>query len=785
MDKDTSPSQDNDRNDADAAGYKAPLPGKNAHPDGELRPRSAASKHWSVILGELVHLIGLFLSHSRKAEGVRATGVLFDQMARQLSVLSKMPGHEGGVLIRRSHCQAPASPRDSDYCVFCGELMLNIADKASAVKPVAQLKSAITQAFKCFAQQGIHALYIQMPGNDPRKIDQLRLAMNIVARFQSAANEASSIRFSCYGRALTFPVIKDATGQPDPNLTLMAALNGLSPVNTRELVKQAAAFYKMNISQGGVLQSTEPINSYNQIFAVRSLRSQIAKPPIEINNLPWLQVDSLPADLSGCQPDWNTNLAVEGSASDKNNGKTDKDSNAASNKIDKTASAGQCRQLVAPYLDPEDEKLRGGINALVADDYGELSPLAIGERFIDVTRLLFALDKSCQDPRVIDQLVDLFQRRLKKVRDNVLSNIIAKRRSLKINADGRSVVVGMVHPRLFDVITLVTEHVVAARRMAIIHAIAFNFDPCHTKALADGFGITESDAHHILKILQGCFNTHGSFIRPTFESRIGVMAQYENVIFEILWCFLKETPRRQDRLNFLNALQLLMVRLQNPKRATQFLLADICQTPSEVAFTDRNAFSLANILLHRENRELYVDINRTPEDVLALQRRINRDVRQYAFWRLDVDRVRITTKMATIHRHIIDALNMPGGERRPFELPFLMALEREAIIFLAIAGGHTARSVMRQLLEQYGEPDADFYRQALKSKSLSELMAQLQIVIRALGRAGNLEDVDRLGALKAKEDQFCRLTTHPAHCLRARQSLKWVPEAIKMIHSHA
>jgi hypothetical protein len=263
------------------------------------------------------------------------------------------------------------------------------------------------------------------------------------------------------------------------------------------------------------------------------------------------------------------------------------------------------------------------------------------------------------------------------------------------------------------------------------------------------------------------------------------MAQYENVIFEILWCFLKETPRRQDRLNFLNALQLLMVRLRNPKRAVQFLLADICQSPSAVAFTDRNAFSLANVLLHKENKELYIDINRTREDVLNIHRRINKEVRQYVFWRLDVDQVRIISKMRTIHKFLQDALSTPGAESRPFEIPFLLALEREAIIFLAIAGGHTARRFLRELLDQYGAPDSDFYGQAAQTKSLSELMAHLQIVIRALGRAGNSEDVARLSALQEKEDAFCRLAPHPAHTLRVRQSLKWIPKAIKMIHSRA
>ncbi len=736
-------------------------------------------------MGELVHLIGLFFSHSKNVEGVRAADMLLDQVVRQLGLLSKMPDHEDGILIRRTHCKMPVSPLDADYSVFFGDLVVSADDDASSGKQASHLKSALSQAFHCFSEQGYHSLYIQMPGDDPRNIDHLRLALNIMARFRSAVNESSSIRFRCYGRALTFSVINDIHGKPDANLTLTAALNGLSPVNTRELIKQASAFHRIKVYDSGEGEASESISSYNQIFAVRSLRPQITKPPIEINNLPWLQVDTDTARITTCEPGASAELSQSEKMSDAVLDPASEALNAPHRPSDLAVTPEQCRKLIASYIDAEDEKNSEGINALVADDYGTLDPLVIGERFILITRLLYALDKSCQDPTVIDRIIDLFQRRLKMVRDDVLSNIIAKRRSLKIIADGRSIVVGMVHPRLFDVITLVTEHVVARRRMAIIKAIAFNFDPCHTKSLADGFGITDSDALHILNILDDCFNSHGSFIRPTFEGRIGVMAQYENVIFEILWCFLKETRHRQDRLNFLNALQLLMVRLHNPKRAAQFLLADICQDPSDVAYTDRNALSLVNILLHKENKELYVDMNRTPEAVLNIQRRINKAVREYLFWRLDVDRVRITSKLRTIHQLLLDALDTPGGERKSFEVPFLLALEREAIIFMAIVGGHTARSYLRDLLLQYGAPDADIYQRAAQGKSLSELMAQLQIVIRALGRAGNIEDVACFSALQEKEDEFCHLASHPAHTLRTKQSLKWIPEAIRMIKAKA
>jgi len=750
---------------------------------------AASPKYWEVLLVEFVHQVGLFLVHSRHAQGARSTDALFEQLVRHLGILMKMPDHEGGILIRRSHCKAPMAPMDADYLAMCGNLMVKTTEAATSqavpsVQRSSHLESALAQAFRCFADLGIHSLYIRMPGPSAHKIDQLRLAMNIVARFRMAVNDATSIRFRCYGRALTFPLINDAHGDPDPNLTLMAALNGLSPVNAKELIKQAEAYHSLNAPKIGNDKSIDCISSYNQIFAVRSLRSQIIKPPVEVNNLPWLQVGSLSLERSTCQlnqlPDQNgTGSDTPG---DSEQGKIQSVEGAQSN-LDEEQSFRELKASISKFIDIENKKNKAAFAVLTANDYAGSDPQTIGARLVSLTELLYALDKRCQDPSVFEKLIDFFRQRLQDVQDIVLSNIITQRQGLKIVDKGRAIMVGLVHPRLFDLITLMSEQVAARRRMAIIEAIAFNFDPCHMADLSNGFCITENEAHQILKILKDCFSAIGSFIRPTFEGRIDLMVRYENAIFEILWCFLKKTPRSQDRLNFLNALQLLMAKLRNPKRATQFLLADICQTPSQVHYTDRNAFTLGNILLHQENKELYVDINRTPENALNLHRRINSEVRQYLIWRLEVDKIRMLSKLRTIHRTLQEALLVPVGAKVPYEVSFLLALEREALIFLALVGGHTARTFLREVFNDFSTAESEIYQHDSSIKHRSDLLAQLQIVIRSLGRAGNIEDIEKLRAIQDREKALCNLDSHPAHTLKVKQLMKWIPEAIKRIHA--
>ena len=753
--------------------------------------RKDLSAQWKVLLGEFVHLLGLFWVHSCTARTARATNVLFNQLLQHMHILEKMPGHDGSILLRRAHCRVEASRFDADFIVLFGNLMINGKQDINAPpseaphRQFSHLKSALERSFHYFAEQDIHSLLLRLPDRSSEENERLRFSMNVLARYGMAAKEGSAIALRYYGRTFSLPLISDPTGRPDPNLTLMAALNGLSAINTRELIKQSQAFRKINLEATGPSAAVHPQTSwYDQIFEIRSLRSQIIKPPVEINNR-FCPYGACTQEMSAaCRTDLPARLdsisdPVHDSIPHTLTPTPPPDFDQAGDRV----PVGSREELDA-LLDAREPDTAAALDELFGNDYESLDPMHLGQRLVSFSSLLFRLDKQSQDPGAIDRFLEHLQERLKLVSDHVLANIICQRQGLKIVGPSGAVLVGLVHPRLFDLITLVKEHVVAYQRIAVIKEIAFNVDPCHINTLADGFGISANEAHQIVQLLSGCFGTNGSFIRPTFESRVDAMSRYENVIFEILWCFLKQTASRKDRLDFLNAIQLLMARLHDPKRALQFLLADICQNPSQVEYTDRNAFALANILIHRENRELYIDVNRTPEDVLRIQRPINQQVRHYAAWRLEADRSRFLTKSRTIAEAVRKVLLTAAGDYPgPFELRFLMALEREALIFTALVQGPVAGMVLREALGQYGRTDATIYQSDLTRRFLPQLIPHLQVVVRALGRGGNFGDLTRLQELAHNIQAFCDLDPHPAHGLRVKQMMRWVPEAVKMIHS--
>jgi hypothetical protein len=143
----------------------------------------------------------------------------------------------------------------------------------------------------------------------------------------------------------------------------------------------------------------------------------------------------------------------------------------------------------------------------------------------------------------------------------------------------------------------------------------------------------------------------------------------------------------------------------------------------------------------------------------------------------------VLTKLRTLHLTVEETLRISPGERGFFEISFLLALEREALIFLGIVGGLTARTFLREMLTQYGNTHSDIYKHASTKIVLSDIVAQLQIVVRALGRAGNLEDIGMLKDLEEHGKALYKLDSHPAHKLKIGQLLKWIPDTINMIRA--
>ncbi len=748
------------------------------------------SAQWRIVLAEFVHLLGLFLRHASQTKSARATAVLFDQMLRHLMILERMPGHDGSLVVLKKTDLSSGSGVNGGYRILFGELTVHddrnpFASGTPLVsKRITLLNSGLEQAFEWMAQHRIDCLYIELPGGSNEKTDQLRLSLNIVARYQPAVMNETSITFRYAGRALTVPLIRDSLGNPDPNLTLVAGLNSLTTMNTRALIKQAEAYCQMEARQrADGAKTAVPAGSYNQIFNVRSLRAQIIRPPVEVNNLGAIDAKRRSKRKT----------LFEHASNDQTSDQTTDDCIAAGSLDDLmrpiTVPYNTLRQITqversffADWIDVDDPQYETALHAILSDNYVDLNTTDIGRRLAAVSSLIYAVEKKCQDPAVIDRLLFVLQDRLMLAAEGVLANIHVQNQGLRLISNGRVVIAGLMHQRLIDLVSLVKDKVVTKKKFDIIRSLGFDFNPGDFHAVARFFNLPPNNVQYLMDLLKSCFDTGGGFRREVFESSIHRMAPQADTLFEMLWCFLKLTPRRKDRLAFVNAIPVLMTHLKDPDRALRFILDDLCQDIFQIDFSDRNALVLANILLRTENRELYIDLQRTPEHVLDQSSDETSAAKRYVVWRLNTDNIRIVTKFKTIHMALAASLKAAiEEEAEPQETQFLFSLERETLIFMSLAGSMAARGYLHHALLQYGDSSADIYQNVYIGHYLSQLINHLRIVIRGLGCLGEVDDIAVLMVLKSHVEPLSAMANHPAQALAVRRAFKWVDSSIKAI----
>jgi hypothetical protein len=398
------------------------------------------------------------------------------------------------------------------------------------------------------------------------------------------------------------------------------------------------------------------------------------------------------------------------------------------------------------------------IESVYREDYVQLDSGSFSDRLQKATDLLRSLESNPKGEEILDNVIESIQQRVETVRDDVFDTmtIVNDRIQFTPTDGGKETVLEKVHSSLLSMISLFKERSATKKKFAIIKHQGLDFSSVDYTTMAQQFEMTDAEAHAIVGLLKRCFDPRGFFLRSEFEARIPDFLSHEKNIFEFLWGYLKETLSRKDRVSFLNSLQILIHQLHQPKRALRFLLADLCQAPRQINFSDRNALMLSSLLVRTYNKELTTDIELTPEEVLLVKNGLDSNITRYAAWRIDVDKGRFHDKLKTIHSQLLDAMKL---EEQTAEIPphFLLSLEREAMIFLSLISGQTARDAIVDLLGVYGNPHDELYHLPRSSKMLNLLFQQLKLVVRAMGRVANIEDVNLLAQVRQMEDRFVRI----------------------------
>ncbi len=519
------------------------------------------------------------------------------------------------------------------------------------------------------------------------------------------------------GRQLSYPVVTNESGNPDPNLTLLAIFNQLPSQKIQTLVQKVIALSQQSEAGRTRLVFT---TTYDAILGLKHLQAKWNIPPLELNNVKWLIVDNEHHEVS-------------------------------------KEMAQVARYVEDQYGDcaPETSQV---LQSVYGNDYEKIDSNQVARRLTLTSDLLSKMDEKDAGKEVETEVLENVRSRLGLVNDSIYDDLVVEENRIEARTPGKKTFIAKIHDKLVGLVGFHKNRSIAKKKMAeMVHQV-IDFDQQDYDTIAQDFGISSDEARGLVRTLQSCFNDKGHFRKSSFINAIPELERFESKIFGFLWHNLKEALHQSDRPAFLDALQMLVDRISQRKNSISVLLQDLVADPSIVRFADHKAFMLGNRLV-RKHTDNIVSYQITPEDVLKDLSGLDQTVATYAAWKIDREQESFFEKMRTIHIRLIDLLDYDGQDTPKMTAKDLFALEREAYLFFSQCGGSTGWSVLMSALKEYGNPASDIYNLKVSRQHLADLLQLLKIVIRGIGAAGKGEERALIESVANRLGDFSSLTS--------------------------
>jgi hypothetical protein len=700
---------------------------------------------WRLLLGKMVNTLSSYFLSINLSNPADKEKTVFNQLEKNYHKFSHRPGQVNPILIRfRGSATNPKVSPQFDYEIIFGHVVLDLDIVDQMTKRIgfsdSSLSDNLLKSFQILSSHGISNLFLKIPKNNT-EIKRMRMALRIFSRYNKASKTNSPIVFTVNGKQASFGLVHNEKEMPDPNLTLLAGLNRLKPQTISQLAKKVDNWMRHPDAKLSI--SLHP-NVYSAIFSIKKFREKLIASPIEINNVKWMMVES--------------------------------DKEVVSEKM------AQVARVAMETSGGSQTDTARVLKSVYGNDYQRINSRQVVERLQLTSGLLTSIEKKPEDNHIEGEVLDNVEKRLDRVNDEVYDDLNVEGKDITSKSAGRETLIGKVHNKLVNLVSFNKRRSVAKKKMKdIVHRVV-DFDDQDYETLAKDFDVSVKEAEELIEMLKSCFDESGNFRKGTFGAIIPEFARYERRIFEFLWHYLKETLHQRDRTAFLNSLQLLVDRLKQPKRSISVLLADLCENPAVVKFADRKAFMLANRLVRKYNREL-ISYQITPEDVLLVEEGLDKDVSEYAAWKIDRDREKFFEKIKTMHNRLSQALNSDEEEVKAMDAQYLLAQEREAYIFLSLVGGETARSVLVSAVKEFGDPESEIYHLKKSQVHMADLLQILKVAIRGLGRIGEAKNIYLLERVKSMADELIKLGDSVYHEDVIHQILEWIVTSKQNISS--
>lgn len=696
-----------------------------------------------ILMVQATWLFSRYLADDRLSAADAQEAKLIEHLTQVLTRLKQMPGHLGCILIRyRGNPKNPETPDKFDYEVALGHTSVDTDIVPQIVRRKgakwAKLPDQLIKAFSVLSDYGVNNLFVRLPEEASREIPDVQLCLKILSGFRQARHNGKPIVLKAQGAKIVVPLINDENLFPDPNLTLLAGLNRLSPDAMTSLVDKVDQWLRQQQVTSAVKRYA---GVYNAALELPKIRARIRQPPIELNNIKWLISESEEEVVSPEKMDV-AKLAMD--------------------------IAGASPRQVAKM-----------IHSIYGEDYAKINRILLGERLHLSSNLLEAAEKSAKKEDLSKELLGNLQVRLDQVKDNVMDDIHVVEYTEDERRQGKQPSPEAVHSQIYRMVSFYQGRSATRKKMVgmVHHPIAFT--ERDYKILAKDFRISLEDAQALVRKIKSCFDADGRFKKSAFSDAVEHFRRYEQKIFHFLWHHLKDVVSPQDRAAFLNSLQALTTQMNQPKKAFKILMEDFCNEPDSIQFSDNKAIMLANLIVHRDKHMTDYDI--TPEDIVLNRRNIDDTMAQYAAWRIEKDQDAFSTKVQTIHKKMTEALQLGQTVDQRIPAAILLNLERELYIFLSLVESDTSKTILTSAACEYGDPTAEIYHQKKSDNHLGALLQNLRVALRGIGSIGGMADIPMLERIKASEETFGRLKNDRKYRAQCRLITEWVDEAVKLI----
>lgn len=738
-----------------------------------IKPKEGVQGVLSQLDMQKIHMVDLMFhlsayigdpEHAAETPDENQSFFAFSKMLKQIA---NWPGHDGQIVVRYRG-MGHFSTMEFDYVVYCGTIRTDL-DIIAGLKQAPgasgrRLSEKLGDAFRCFSEKGINTIYIKIPGNADVQSMWLREGLRFFAGYFQHYKPGMTQKIA--QKATNFPFVFNENFLPDPNLTLLAHQNPLEVSQFQELVEKVKTVLK---SHPTAHVTNQYINVYEALFSIKNFPVKLVRPLIEINNPRWLV--------------------------------TDKDQKTISQEV------SQAIQMVSETLGEMTPETARAIESVYSEEktYGnEFQKVEVQEieyRLKDADKLLAMAEKTPQGKKIEKDIFVNVDKRLSQMHDDSLAELFdagpepesrkpenGKEESGKKEADKKEIkpidssrfFYGVENIRLKKLIHYHKERHNTRKKIKAMLGPKVRFTDKDYAIIAREFKYSKEEVRDLLEILKGCFDPKGRFRKKEFEKSVDWLVQYEKNVFEFLWHYLKASKlSRTDRVSFLNSLQAFINQMKQRNVAVRTLLSDIFRHPTVVDFSDRNALMLANMLVRKYNKEMNLDIELTPEEVLLVENGLDIDVAGEASRMIDENQEIFLIKTLTIQKRIKEALESANAVSGDLSVKYLLSLEKELYTFLSLVGGYTATAIMRIAITEYGNPEAAIYRLKQSSKNLTALFQRLRVVVRGFGRIGSEDDLGILNDIKNNEYTFKKMEGNGK---MMQAILEFVDISIRQIH---